>query len=87
MKLFDFGERIKEKYKADFDRLKAPYAEAALRSMPAHLRKVNEFELQFVFHSDGWFLLHCVMALFKNGKLKEPTDGQRRALMTIIAPK
>lgn len=87
MKLFDFGERIKEKYKADFDRLKAPYAEAALRSVPAHLRKVNEFELQFVFHSDGWFLLHCVLALLRNGKLKEPTDGQRRALMTIIAPK
>lgn len=87
MRLLAIGEKIKEKCKADFDALKAPYAEAILRSVPAHLRKAAEYELQFVFHSDGWFLLHCIVELLKNGKLKEPTNGQRRALMTVIAPK
>ena len=86
-RLLAIGEKIKEKCKVDFDALKAPYAEAILRSVPAHLRKAAEYELQFVFHSDGWFLLHCITELLKNGKLKEPTNGQRRALMTVIAPK
>lgn len=83
-KLLAIGERIKEKYRTDFEALKAPYAEAVLKSVPTHLRKVEEYELQFVFHSDGWFLLHCITALLKNGKLKEPTEGQRKALTTLI---
>lgn len=87
MKLIEIGDRIKEKHKAEFDALKAPYAEASLGSVPKHLKKVQEYELQFIFHSDGWFLLHCIVALLKSGKLKEPTAGQRKSLMTIIAPK
>ena len=87
MKLIEIGDRIKEKHKAEFDALKAPYAEASIGSVPKHLRKVQEYELQFIFHSDGWFLLHCIVALLKSGKLKEPTAGQRKSLMTIIAPK
>lgn len=86
-KLLSIGDRIKEKYKADFDALKAPYARAAMESVPHHLKKVKEFELQFVFHADGWFLLHCITTLLNNGKLSKPTEGQRKALMTIIAPK
>lgn len=84
-KLLAIGERIKAKYQTDFDALKAPYAEAVLESVPAHLRKVKEYELQFVFHADGWFLVHCITTLLKNGKLKEPTEGQRKSLTTLIA--
>ena len=84
-KLLAIGERIKVKYQADFEALKAPYAEAVLESVPAHLRKVKAYELQFVFHADGWFLLHCINTLLKNGKLKEPTQGQRKSLSTLIA--
>ena len=83
-KLLNIGERIKEKYKTDFDTLKAPYAEAVLESVPAHLRKIKEYELQFVFHSDGWFLLHCITALLNNGKLKPPTEEQKKSLTTLI---
>ena len=84
-KLLSIGDRIKEKYQTEFDALKAPYAEAVLESVPAHLRKIEAYELQFVFHADGWFLLHCITTLLKNGKLKEPTEGQRKALTTLIA--
>ena len=84
-KLLSIGDRIKEKYQTEFDALKAPYAEAVLESVPAHLRKIKAYELQFVFHADGWFLLHCITTLLKNGKLKEPTEGQRKALTTLIA--
>ncbi len=83
-KLLAIGEHIKEKHQTEFEALKAPYAEAALQSVPAHLRKVKEYELQSVFHCDGWFLLHCITMLLKNGKLKEPTEGQRKSLTTLI---
>ncbi len=85
-KLLAIGERIKVKYQNDFEKLKAPYANAVLESVPAHLRKVKAYELQFLFHSDGWFLLHCITALLNNGKLKLPTKGQRKSLTTIIVP-
>ena len=47
---------------------------------------VDAYELQFLFHSDGWFLLHCIVTLLNNGKLKPPTEGQKKALTTIILP-
>ena len=83
-KLLAIGEGIKEKYRPDFEALKAPYAAAVLEAVPAHLRRIKAYELQFIFHADGWFLLHCMTALLKNGKLKEPTQGQRKALTTLI---
>ena len=83
-KLLAIGERIKVKYRTDFDALKAPYVEAVLKSVPAHLRKMKQYELQFLFHSDGWFLLHCLTVLLQNGKLKKPTEGQRKLLTMLI---
>ena len=83
-KLLAIGEKVKAKYKDEFDTIKAPYMDAVLDSVPAHLRKVKEYELQFLFHSDGWFLLHCIVTLLNNGKLKPPTEGQKKALTTLI---
>ena len=82
--LLTIGGRIKAKYKEQFDAIKAPYAKAVKEAVPAHLQKIKEFELQYVFHSDGYFLLHCIVALLNNGKLKLPTDEQRKALTTLI---
>ena len=83
-KLLAVGERIKAKYLKNFNILKAPYVEAVLNSVPVHLRKVQAFELQYVFHSDGLFVLHCIATLLKNGKLKEPTEEQKKSLTTLI---
>lgn len=83
-KLLAIGEKIKVKYKNEFDALKAPYAKAVLETVPQHLRKIKEYELQFIYHSDGWFLLHSIHALLENEKLKAPTKGQRKALTTLI---
>ncbi len=83
-RLLAIGERLKKKHLEEFEAWKAPYAEAMLKSVPAHLRKIMEYELQFLFHSDGCFLLHCIVALLENGKLKQPTEGQRKALSTLI---
>ncbi len=86
-KLLEIGEKIKEKYKYVFEDIKAPYVEAVLNSVPTHLRKAKAYELQFIFHADGWFLLHCIVALLNNGKLKLPTEVQRKSLSTIILSK
>lgn len=86
-KLLAIGDRLKEKHKDAFDALKAPYAAAVLESVPAHLRKIKEYELQFTFHSDGWFLLHCITALLKSGKLQPPTENQKKALTVMIFPR
>lgn len=83
-RLLAIGERIKEKYHHEFEAMKAPYAEAVLKSVPAHLRRIKEYELQFIFHSDGWFLLHCIVSLLRSGKLKEPTPEQKKSLTTLI---
>ena len=85
-KLLEIGEKIKEKHKDVFEDIKAPYVEAVLNSVPIHLRKVKAYELQFLFNCDGWFLLHCIVALLKNGKLTPPTEEQKKSLTTIILP-
>ena len=81
-----FSDKLKEKYKDRFDALKAPYAKAILAMTPKHLQKLAEYELQYTFHSDGWFLLHCINTLVQNGKLKQPTEGQRKSLLTLVFP-
>lgn len=83
-KLLQLGEAVKVKHIDRFETLKKPYAEAILETVPPHLRKVKEYELQFLFHDDARFLLYCIHALLDGGKLKEPTKGQRKALSTLI---
>lgn len=83
-RLLEMGEEIKARHRDAFAALKRPYAQAVLRSVPAHLRRVKEYELQFAFHSDGWFLLHCIHALLQSGKLQKPKPEQRKALSTLI---
>ncbi len=83
-RLLAIGGRIKKKYKAEFTAISEPYRKAALESTPAHLRKVQEYELQSLFYSGGRFLLHCILCLLKNGKLKERTEDQKKALSTLI---
>lgn len=85
-KLLDIGKKIKLKYADTFAELKKPFIEASVNAVPEHIRKMVEYQMQFIFNSDGWFLLHCIVALLSNGKLKLPTEGQRKALMTLILP-
>ena len=85
-RLMAMGDAIKRRHKAELARLKAPYAEAVLENVPPHLRRAKAYELQHMFQADGWFLLHCITVLLKNGKLQEPTEEQRKALSTLIVP-
>ncbi|MBR5444800.1 MAG: RNA polymerase sigma factor [Clostridia bacterium] len=86
-RLLDIGDTVREACKAELEEIKAPYHKAVLASVPPHLRRVREYELQYTFHADGWFLLHCITALLRNGRLQEPTPVQRRSLTTMIIPR
>lgn len=84
--LCDIGNKVKKKYAQKFEELKKPFAELFIASAPKHLRKIQEYQLQGLFYSDGWFLIHCIKALINSGKLKEPTENQKKCISTLIAP-
>ena len=82
--LLKIGNLIKKKHFVEFEELKKPYVEAVLNATPKHLKKAQQFCLQYIFSSDGLFILHCIKKLVDNGKLKLPTEEQKRALTTVI---
>ena len=83
--LLEIGDRIKEKHYEEFEALKKEYIKTILDSTPKHVRKMQEFLMQYVcFASDGWFILHCLHELVANGKLKPPTEEQKNALTTVV---
>ena len=86
-RLIAIGDRIKEKYRSKFEELKKEYVDADLRETPKHLHTMEKYGHQYIFHSDAWFVLHCIKVLLANGKLKEPTEEQKRSLSTIIIQK
>lgn len=86
-KLISIGTRIKEKYKSEFEALRKPYADEVMKNTPPHLRRVQEYNLQFTFFGDAPFILSCLNELFNNGKLTEPTQEQKKSLHTIIIKK
>ena len=82
--LIEIGDRIKETHRTEFENLKKEYADAVLKETPKHLQTMKKYGLQYIFYSDGWFILHCIKALLSNGKLKPPAEDQRKSLTTII---
>jgi len=85
--LIEIGDRIKEKHQTELGKLKKEYVDAVLKETPKQLQTMQKYVLQYIFHSDGWFALHCIKALLANGKLKEPTEEQKKSLTTIIIHK
>ncbi len=83
-RLLAIGDRIRNDCRKELQALKEPYEKAVMSSVPPHLKKVQAYELQFIFQSDGLFLLHCIKTLLNNGKLKPPTTSQRKSLSTLI---
>ena len=85
-KLLAIGRKIREEKAAEFRKLKEAYAQASLKNLPAQMRKMKEFELQFLFNSDGRFVYHCLKNLLNSGKLTPPPEEQKKAMSTLIMP-
>ncbi|MGN0487043.1 MAG: sigma-70 family RNA polymerase sigma factor [Acutalibacteraceae bacterium] len=82
--LLSFGNRIKDRHKEEFDRLKAPYIHRVLDQTPKHLQKMRMYGLQYLFDNDAWFILHCLKELVDNGKLALPREDQKQAITTVL---
>ncbi len=85
-RLLALGHEIKQACKEEWQACQAAYAKELLPGIPPHLRRQKEYELQFLFGADGWFLHHCIEALLQSGRLQPPTPAQRQALTTLILP-
>lgn len=83
-KLLSIGDKIKEKYKDEFEKLKTPYINAVLQNTPKHLQKTRMYGLQHIFYSDAWFILHCLKELVNSDKVTLPTEEQKKSLMTVL---
>jgi len=83
-RLLEIGGEVKAKYKAELDILKEEYIRAVLDETPPHLHKMQRFSLQFIFFSDGWFLLHSLKHLVESGRLKLPSAEQKKSLITLL---
>lgn len=84
--LLAIGDRIKERHWAELETMKESFVTAVLNETPKHLHKMQKFGLQHIFFADSWFILHCLKELVNNGKLKLPTEKQKKSLTTIIVP-
>ncbi len=82
--LVALGDKIKGSHREEFEKLKAPYIKAILSITPKHLQKMRMYDLQYIFDSDAWFILHCLKELVNSGKLTLPTEEQKQSLTTVL---
>ncbi len=85
MKLLQIGKQVKDGHRAEFEVWKKTFVRGVLQATPKHLRKAQAYGLQYLFRSDGWFLLHCLQELLRVGKLRLPTEEQKKSLLTVVS--
>ncbi len=85
-KLIAVGDAVRDEHRDELRALKDRFVEASLRAVPPHLKKTQEYLHQYVFTSDGQFVFYCIKNLVDSGKLKLPSDNQRKVLSTVFFP-
>jgi hypothetical protein len=71
---------LREKYQAEFDKLKA----TAISDTPEHMKKAQAYGQQHMFLSDGYFIIYVLNKLVESGRLKLPTQEQRKSLGAVM---
>lgn len=82
--LITIGDKIKEKHYEELQTLQKPYVEAVLKETPKHLYKMQKYGLQWLFFLDGKFCFYCLNELVNSGRLKPPTEDEKKSLSMII---
>ena len=82
--LVSIGDKIKEKHFDELQTLQKPYIEAVLKETPKHLYKMQKYGLQWLFFLDGKFCFYCLNELVNSGRLKPPTEDEKKSLSMII---
>lgn len=84
MRLDDIGNRVKRSYANELCALKEKMLGELLKITPDHMKNVQRCLSQYMFNSDGLFLLHCIKRLIADGKLTPPTEDERSSVATIL---
>lgn len=84
--LLALGRAVRVRCSEQLYRLKQPYEKAVLDLTPTHLKKAQQYCLQYTFSADGLFLIYIISELLTQGKLKLPSPEQRASIMTVITP-
>lgn len=82
-KLLTLAQSVFKANRDALEALRAPYAAALMADTPPHLRRLREYMLQGVYHTDR-FILHCLNHLVESGLLRQPTAEEKRSLHTVI---
>ena len=85
--LVSIGDSVREKHRAELASLREQHRDVMLCGVPKHLVKAATYPLQHTFYSDGMFICYCIRELIACGKLKEPTEGQKKNLTSVIITK
>lgn len=85
-KLFELTKQIKNKVLEQVEDQLEEYKRYVLESdpMPNHIRIQQKYMMQFLFHSDGWFMLYAKDALVESGKLKLVEGEQRYSVTEML---
>jgi hypothetical protein len=85
-KLLALAKAVKDKYIWELKELKNNYIKAVGANTPLQVKKMQAFGLQYLFRANGWFLLYTLKELLADGRIKLPTEEQRRSLSIVILP-
>lgn len=85
-RLLELTKNIKNEIFANEAQIINEYKEWYMANIqcPKHLRKQKEFGLQYLFHSDGWFMIYAKKALVESGRLKPLKEEQRISATEVL---
>lgn len=80
-RLLGIANTVREKYHAQFEKLKAMYHSA---DTPPHMKKARAYGIQNMFLSDGMLIIYVINKLLESGRLKLPAEQQRKSLSAVL---
>lgn len=85
-RLLELTKNIKNEIFANEAQIINEYKEWYMANIqcPKHLRKQKEFGLQYLFHSDGWFMIYAKKALVESGRLMPLKEEQRISATEVL---
>ena len=75
---------VKEKHWDELSALRDRLTHDMLAKTPEHLRKARIYDMQDIFFSDPWLVVHVLKHLEENGKLKAPSEEQKKMIISLI---
>lgn len=84
--LFELTAQIKNQVLCQCQKEIQSYKERILKDedIPKHLRIQLEYCIQYLFHSDGWFMLYAKESLVESGRLKIVGNEQKFGVTQLI---